>query len=102
MTLKLSNIRRFIILLSVVWFAGYASATTICANTCPDCVSISLNSCSASCSAATVPSQSLAKLKPVKPAVESPEFSLLYVSINTANIWKPPKQTVLYSLRLVI
>lgn len=92
MTSKLSTIRRFIILLSVVWFAGYASATTICANTCPDCVSVSLNSCSASCSAVSVTSHAMAKVKLPKPPVQTLEFPLIYASVDTANIWKPPKQ----------
>jgi hypothetical protein len=94
---KLSNIRRFIILLSVVWFAGYASATTICANTCPDCVSVSLNSCSASCSAVSVPSAAVVKVKFTKFEVLQPEIALIYASVHTANIWKPPKQAVLSS-----
>ena len=102
MIIKLDNIRRFLILLCVVWFAGYASAAIVCANTCPDCVSISLNSCSTTCSVATVPSHGLGKFKSAKPAVESPEFSLLYVYISTANIWKPPKQAVPSSSQLVI
>jgi hypothetical protein len=102
MTLKLSNIRRFIVLLCAVWFAGYASATTVCANTCPDCVSISLNSCSASCSAASVPSHVLVKVKLPKPVVQSTELPLIYVSVNTANIWKPPKQAVPSSFHFVI
>jgi hypothetical protein len=102
MTLKLTNIRRFIVLLCAVWFAGYASATTVCTNTCPDCVSISLNSCSASCSAVSVPSYDVVKIKITKPSAESAESSLLYVSINDANIWKPPKEVALYSSHLVI
>jgi hypothetical protein len=104
MTFKLSNIRRFIILLSVVWFAGYASATSICDNTCPDCVSVSvsLNSCSASCSAATVPSLAMQNVKLPKPGVHSDEMPLIYVSANTANIWKPPKQAVSSSSLLCI
>jgi hypothetical protein len=102
MTFKLSNIRRFLILLSVVWFVGYASATTICANTCPDCVSVSLNSCSASCSAVSVPSYGVVKVKLPKPVVQSAELPLIYVSVNTANIWKPPKQAAVSSSQLVI
>jgi hypothetical protein len=102
MTSKLSNIRRFIILLSVVWFAGYASATTLCDNTCPDCLSVSLNSCSASCSAVSVPSYGVVKSKLPKPVVQSVELPLIYVSVNTVNIWKPPKQAVPSALQLVI
>jgi hypothetical protein len=102
MTSKLNNIRRFIILLCVVWFAGYASATTICANTCPDCVSVSLNSCSASCSAVGVPTHEVVKVKLPKPAVQSLELPLLYVSVHSANIWKPPKQPVPSSSQPVI
>jgi hypothetical protein len=102
MTSKLSNIRRIIILLSVVWFAGYVGATTVCANTCPDCVSVSLNSCSASCSAASVSSHVVVKVKLPKPVVQSAELPLIYVSVHTANIWKPPKQPVPSSLQLVI
>lgn len=102
MTLKLSNIRRFIILLCVVWFAGYVSATTVCANTCPDCVSVSLNSCSASCSAVGVPALEVVKIKLPKPPVQSLELPLLYVSVHSANIWKPPKQAVFSSSQLVI
>jgi hypothetical protein len=102
MTSKLSNIRRFFILLSVVWFAGYASATAICDNTCPDCVSVSLNSCSASCSAATVPSLGMQNVKLPKPEVQSAEMPLIYVSAHTVNIWKPPKQAGSSSSLLVI
>ena len=102
MTLKLSSIRRFIILLSVVWFAGYASATTVCANSCPDCMSVSLNSCSASCSAVTVPSQGVLKVKLPKSVVLSAELPLIYISVHTANIWKPPKHAVPSSFQLVV
>ena len=102
MTSKLSNIRRFFILLSVVWFAGYASATTVCANTCPDCVSVSLNSCQASCSAVAVPSLDTVKIKFFKPDIQSTELALIYVSIHAANIWKPPKQAVPFSSQVVI
>jgi hypothetical protein len=102
MTSKLSTIRRIIILLSVVWFAGYASAATICANTCPDCVSVSLNSCSASCSAIGVPSLAVLKVKLPKPVVQSVDLPLNYASAHTANIWKPPKQTAPSLSQLVI
>ena len=102
MLFKLSNLRRVIILLSVVWFAGYASATTICANTCPDCVSVSINSCSASCSALSVPAHEVVKVKLPKPPVQSLELPLLYDSVHSANIWKPPKQAVLSSSQFVI
>jgi hypothetical protein len=102
MTLKLSNIRRIIILLCVVWFAGYASATTICANTCPDCMSVSLNSCSASCSAVTVPSHAVVKVKCPKAVLESAELPLIYVSVQIANIWKPPKHAVPSSFQLIV
>jgi hypothetical protein len=102
MTSKLSTFRRIIILLSVVWFAGYVRATTVCMNTCPDCVSVSLNSCSASCSAVSVPSYGVVKVKLPKPVVQSVELPLIYVSVNTANIWKPPKQAVPSSSQLVI
>jgi hypothetical protein len=102
MTLKLSNIRRIIILLCVVWFAGYASATTICANTCPDCVSVSLNSCSASCSAVTVPSNGVLKVKIPKSVIQNAELPLIYVSVQIANIWKPPKHPSPSSFQLVV
>jgi hypothetical protein len=104
MTSKLSNIRRFFILLSVVWFAGYASATAVCANSCPDCesVSTSVNSCNASCSAAGVISQNVVKVKLPKPAVQSIDIFLIYASVDTANIWKPPKQVVPFSSPFVI
>ena len=102
MTLKLSSIRRFIILLSVVWFAGYASATTVCANSCPDCMSVSLNSCSASCSAVTVSSQGVLKVKLPKSVVISAELPMIYISVLTANIWKPPKHVVPSSFQLVV
>ena len=102
MTSKLSNISRFFILLSVVWFAGYASATIVCANTCPDCVSVSLNSCKASCSAVTVPSGDTVRIKFSKPEIQSVELALIYVSISTANIWKPPKHAVPSSFQLVV
>lgn len=102
MTSQLSYIRRIIILLSVVWFAGYASATTVCANSCPDCMSISLSSCSATCAAASVPSHAVVKVKLPKPVVENTELPLIYASVNTANIWKPPKQAVPSSLHIVI
>ena len=102
MTSKLSNLRRFLILLSVVWFAGYASATTVCANSCPDCVSVSLNSCSASCSAVALPSLAVVKVKLPKPEIQNAELPLMYVSIHTANIWKPPKQAVPSSSPFVI
>jgi hypothetical protein len=91
---KLSNIFRVFILLSVMWFAGYVSATTVCASTCPDCVSVSINSCSASCSAVGVPSYAVVKVKLPKPVFQGAELPLIYVSVNTANIWKPPKQAV--------
>jgi hypothetical protein len=104
MTSKLSNIRRFFILLSVVWFAGYASATVVCANSCPDCISVSasVNSCNASCSAVGVPSHEMAKVKLPKPAVQNLELPLIFVSVHTANIWKPPKQALPSSFELVI
>lgn len=102
MTLKLSSIRRFIILLSVVWFAGYASATTVCANSCPDCMSVSLNSCSASCSAVTVPSHGVLKVKLPRVAVQSDTLPLNYLSVQIANIWKPPKHAVPSSFQLVV
>ena len=102
MTSKLSNIRRLILALSIVWFAGYASATTVCANSCPDCVSVSLNSCSASCSAVSVPSLAEVKVKFTKLVVLQPEIALIYASVNTANIWKPPKQTVTSSFESVV
>ena len=106
MPLKLSNIRRIFVLLVALWFAGYASATAVCANSCPDCVSVSVstsvNSCNASCSAASVPSHELVKVKLLKPTVQNFELPLIFVSVNTANIWKPPKQAVPSSLQLVI
>lgn len=91
MTPKFSTIRRFFILLAVVWFAGYVSATTVCANSCPDCVSVSLNSCSASCSAVSLPTAVAAKTKFLQEDVQRAEFALIYVSAYTADIWKPPK-----------
>ena len=102
MTSQLSNIRRFFILISIVWFAGYASATTVCANSCPDCVAISLSSCNVTCSAVGVPSQELVKVVFTKFAVKSSEYALIYASVNMANIWKPPKYAVLSSANLVI
>jgi hypothetical protein len=104
MTSKLSNFRRFLILLSVVWFAGYASATAVCANSCPDCVSVSasVNSCNASCAAVSVPSHEVLVFKSTKPLKEIADFALIYASVDTANIWKPPKQAVPSSLPLVI
>ena len=101
-TSKLSTIRRFIILLSVVWFAGYASVTTVCANSCPDCMSVSLNSCSASCSAVTVPSQGVLKVKLPQSVVLSAELPLIYSSVYNANIWKPPKHAVPSSFQLIV
>jgi hypothetical protein len=99
---KLTNIRRIFVLLAALWFAGYVSATTVCANTCPDCVSVSLNSCSASCSAVSVPSHAEVKVKFAKLDVLRSEIALLYASVNTVNIWKPPKQAVPSELQLVI
>jgi len=34
--------------------------------------------------------------------VESAELPLIYVSVNTAKIWKPPKQAAFSSSQLVI
>ena len=102
MTSKLSNIRRFILALCVMWFAGYASATSVCANSCPDCVSVILNSCTASCSAVSVPTHEVVKVKLYKPSIQTAELPLMYVSVNTVNIWKPPKQTVPSSFESVI
>ena len=104
MSSKLSNIRRFIILLSVMWFAGYASATVVCANSCPDCVSASasVSSCSASCAAVSVPSHDMVTFKFAKLVKESVDFPLIYAFLHTANIWKPPKQVVPSSSQLVI
>ena len=102
MTFKLNIIRRILVVLAALWFAGYVSATTVCANSCPDCVTVSLNSCSASCSAVSVPSNAVVRVKLPQPSVQSPEFSLIFVSIYTSNIWKPPKQAVVSSFQLVI
>ena len=104
MPLKLSIIRRIFVLLAAQWFAGYVSATVVCANTCPDCVAISasVNSCSASCAAVSVPSHEMVTFKFTKPMNESADFALIYTSIHTANIWKPPKQAVPSSMPFVI
>jgi hypothetical protein len=101
---KLSIIHRVFVLLAALWFAGYASATVVCANSCPDCVSVSasVNSCNASCSAVSVPSYEVVKVKLSKPTVQNLELPLIFVSVHTANIWKPPKQALPSSFELVI
>ena len=104
MTLKLSIIRRILVVLAALWFVGYASATTICANTCPDCVAVSVgvNSCSASCSAVSVTSHDAPKIKFTKLTVFYPTFHWTYAFVNINHIWKPPKQALSSSLTFMI
>lgn len=88
MIFKLSVIRRIFVVVATLWFAGYASATVICANTCPDCAAMSAtaSSCTATCAAVSVLTQELAALKFAKPAKETPDFAVFYTSVHTACI----------------
>jgi hypothetical protein len=42
------------------------------------------------------------KVKFTKLVVLQPEIALIYASVKTANIWKPPKQTVTSSFESVV
>lgn len=88
------SLRKLLMILSIVWFAGYLSVTAVCASTCPDCVQSSLTStsCQAMCGAASAPSHVMAAAQLFKPAKERILFLLIDTSIELVNIWKPPKQ----------
>ena len=104
MTIKLTSLRRIFVLVAALWFAGYANTTVICANTCPDCIAMSAtaNSCSATCAAVSVPTQTTVALPFAKPAKENTDFAAVYTSIYAAHIWKPPRQVATSSFEFVI